>query len=93
MVIRKVMGAQPSGIIFMITSQTMKWILVSLLFAWPIAYLLMKKWLQIFAYHINIGAGVFLLSLLIISLISLTAVSYHVIKLARVNPAEMIRHE
>jgi len=93
MVIRKVMGAQPSGIIFMITAQTMKWILASLLFAWPIAYLLMQKWLQIFAWHINIGAGVFLLSLLIISLISLTAVSYHVIKLARVNPAEMIRHE
>lgn len=93
MVIRKVMGAQPLGIILMLTSQTVKWILISLLFAWPIAYLLMKKWLQIFAYHINIGAGIYLLSLVIILLISLTAVSYHVIKLARVNPAEMIRHE
>jgi putative ABC transport system permease protein len=93
MVIRKVMGAQPAGIIAMITFQTVKWILVSLLFAWPIGYLLMKKWLQIFAWHINIGAGVFLLSLLIISLISLAAVSYHVINLARVNPAVMLRCE
>ncbi|MDZ7635348.1 MAG: FtsX-like permease family protein [Bacteroidales bacterium] len=93
MVIRKVMGAQPAEIVALITSQTVKWILISLLSAWPIAYLLMTKWLQNFACHINIGAGVFLLSLLIISLISLTAVSYHVIKLARVNPAEMIRHE
>lgn len=93
MVIRKVLGAQPSGIIVLITSQTVKWILISLLFAWPIAYLLMTKWLQKFAYHVNIGTGVFLLSLLIILLISLTAVSYHVIRLARVNPAGMIRHE
>lgn len=93
MVIRKVMGAQPAGIIFMITSETVKWILISLLLAWPIAFLLMTKWLQNFAYHVNIGTGVFLLSLLIISFISLTVVSYHVIKLARVNPAEMIRHE
>jgi hypothetical protein len=39
------------------------------------------------------GSGVFLLSLLIIVLISLTAVSYHIIKLARANPARMLRHE
>ncbi|MDX9728029.1 MAG: ABC transporter permease [Bacteroidales bacterium] len=93
MVIRKVMGAQPPGIIGLITSQTLKWILISILFAWPVAYLLMAKWLQNFTYHINIGTGVFLLSLLIIILISLTAVSYHIIKLARVNPAAMLRHE
>lgn len=93
MVIRKVMGAQPSGIIVMITSQTLKWILISLLFSWPVAYILMTKWLQNFAYHAKIGTGIFLLSLLIILLISLTAVSYHVIKLARVNPAGMLRYE
>jgi putative ABC transport system permease protein len=93
MVIRKVMGAQPAGIIGLITFQTLKWILISILFAWPVAYLLMAKWLQNFAYHAKIGTGVFILSLLIILLISLAAVSYHVIKLARVNPAAMLRHE
>jgi putative ABC transport system permease protein len=93
MVIRKVMGAQPVGIIVLLTSQTVKWILISISLAWPIAYLLMTKWLQNFAYHVNIGTGVFLFSLLIILLISLTAVSYHVIKLARVSPAGMLRHE
>ncbi len=91
--IRKVMGAQPAGIIGLITFQTLKWILISILPAWPVAYLLMTKWLQNFTYHINFGTGVFILSLLIIMLISLTAVSYHVIKLARVNPANMLRHE
>lgn len=93
MVIRKVMGAKPAGIIVLFISKTVKWLLISFLLAWPIAYILMTKWLQIFASHVNIGIGVFLHSLLIISLISLIAISYHVTKLARVNPAEMVRHE
>jgi putative ABC transport system permease protein len=91
MVIRKVMGSQPSGIMAMLTRDMAKWILISLLFAWPIAYLLMTKWLQSFAFHINIGADVFILSLLVTLLISVIAISYHVIKLSKVNPAEMIR--
>ncbi len=91
MVIRKIMGAQPAEIIVLNTFQTLKWILLSLLFAWPIAYLSMTKWLQNFAFHTNIGTGVFLLSLLIVLMISLTAVSYHVIKLARVNPSDAIK--
>jgi len=70
-----------------------KWIMVSILFAWPVAYLLMDKWLENFAYHIKIGAGVFFLSLIISLFISLVAISYHVIKLSGVNPASMIRNE
>jgi putative ABC transport system permease protein len=93
MVIRKIMGSQASGIMNILTGEMAKLISVSIVFAWPIAYLLMNKWLQNFAYHIKTGAGVFLLSLLISLVISLIAISYHVIKLSRVNPAEMIRHE
>jgi len=93
MVIRKVMGSQPSGIMALLTSEMAKWILASLFFAWPIAYFLMTKWLQGFAYHVKIGTGVLIYSLLITLLISLVAISYHVIKLSKVNPAEMIRQE
>ncbi len=93
MVIRKVMGSQSSGIMVILTGEMAKWILVSVVFAWPITYLLINKWLRNFAFHIKPGAGVFLLSLLISLVISLIAISYHVIKLSRVNPAEMIRHE
>jgi len=93
MVIRKVMGSQAIGIMALVATQMIKLILLSLFIAWPVAYLLMTRWLQNFAYHINIGAGVFLLSLVIVFLISLIAVSYHVVKLSRINPAEMIRHD
>jgi putative ABC transport system permease protein len=93
MVIRKVMGSQPAGIMTMLMTEMAKWIMVSIVLAWPIAYSLMTKWLQNFAYHVNIGTGVFLRALLISLLISLLAISYHAIKLSRVNPAKMIRHE
>jgi putative ABC transport system permease protein len=93
MVIRKVMGSQPSGILALFGIEMAKWIVVSLFLAWPISCFLMNKWLQSFAYHIKIDAGVFLLSLLISMVISLISVSYHVIKISKVNPAEMIRHE
>lgn len=92
MVIRKLMGSQSSGIMTILIGEMIKWIMVSIVFAWPVAYLLMNKWLENFAYHIKIGAGVFFLSLLISLLISLLAISYHVIKLSRVNPA-IIRNE
>jgi putative ABC transport system permease protein len=93
MVIRKVMGSKPSGIMIMMAGEISKWILVAIIFAWPVAYLLMNKWLQNFAYHIKIGAGVFIYSLVITVLISIIAISYHLIQLSQVNPAERIRHE
>ncbi|MGB8358025.1 MAG: ABC transporter permease [Bacteroidales bacterium] len=93
MAVRKVMGSQPAGIMFLLVTEMVRWIFLSLIFAWPIAYILMNRWLQNYAYHVNTGAGVFLYSLLITLMISLIAVSYYVIKLSRVNPAEIIRHE
>jgi putative ABC transport system permease protein len=93
MVIRKVMGSQPSGIMYIFIGETAKLILISAMLAFPTAYLLMNKWLENFAYQIKLGAGVFLLSLIVSLIVSLIAISYHVIKLSRVNPAEMIRQQ
>ena len=93
MVIRKIMGSPPSGIIVLLATEMARWIFVSVIFAWPAAYILMTGWLQNFAYHVNIGAGVFLCSLIVSLLISAVAVCYHVIKLSKVNPAEIIRYE
>lgn len=91
MVIRKIMGSQPSGIMILLSLEISKWIIVSVLFAWPLAYVLMNKWLQGFAYRIDPEAGIFVLSLLIILLISIISVSYHILKISRINPAEIIR--
>lgn len=93
MAIRKVLGSQPSGVLTLLLTEMAGWILVSFVIAGPLAHIINARLLQNFAYQVDIGTGVYLFSLLIILLISLTAVSYHVIKVARVNPAEMIRHE
>jgi putative ABC transport system permease protein len=93
MVIRKVMGAQSSEVMALFIREIAKWIFVSVLLAWPVAYIIMTKWLQNFAYHVKIGVAVFLLSFFISLLISLIAISYHIIKLSIVNPADMIRYE
>lgn len=93
MAIRKVLGSQPSGVLTLLLTEMAGWILVSFVIAGPLAHIIITRLLQNFAYQVDIGTGVYLFSLLIILLISLTAVSYHVIKVARVNPAEMIRHE
>ncbi len=91
MVIRKIMGSRPSGIMGLILAEMGKWVIISVLLAWLLSYFLMNRWLQNFAFHIDQGIGVFLISLFITIMISVISVSYHILKLSRVNPAEMIR--
>jgi putative ABC transport system permease protein len=93
MVVRKIMGSHASGIMIILIGELAKGIFLSIVFAWPIAYFLMTRWLANFAYHAETGPGVFLLSFLITTGTSLLAIMYHIIKLSRVNPSELIRHE
>jgi len=77
----------------LLTGDVLKLLLIAVLFTWPISYLIITNWLQNFAFRIEIGVSVFVYSLIITLIISLVVISYHVIKLSRVNPAEMIRYE
>jgi len=58
----------------------------------PIAYIIMNKWLQNFAYHINIGLLTFLLSAALALIIALITVSFQAFKTATSNPAESLRY-
>jgi len=93
MAIRKVNGAQPITIMFHLIGETAKLIIIAILFAWPIAYLIISEWLQNFACRIVIGPSVFIYSLLITLMISITVISVHVYKLSRVNPSVLMRYE
>jgi putative ABC transport system permease protein len=53
----------------------------------------MSQWLQGFSYHVNMGAGIFVLSGLIALLISWLTVSYQSIKAALMNPVKSLRSE
>ncbi len=68
-------------------------VLVANIIAWPIAYFAMDRWLNNFAYRVNVGWVVFLLAGLLTFFISVLTVSYQSAKSAVVNPADSLRYE
>ena len=91
--IRKVMGASIPGITSLLCREFTKWVLVSNVFAWPIAFYAMHKWLQAYAYRVNLGIGIFVASALISLLIAFLTVSFQCIKAATANPVDSLRYE
>jgi putative ABC transport system permease protein len=91
--IRKVLGATESGIVFLLSRQFAKWVVLSNLFAWPIAYYFMQKWLQRFAYQTSISAWYFLFAFIVVLFVALLTVCYQTVKAARCNPVELLRYE
>jgi putative ABC transport system permease protein len=91
--IRKVLGASVSQIVGMLSNEFVKLLLLSNFIAFPVSYFLMNKWLQDFAYRIDISWWVFVLSGGIALLIALATVSYQAIKAAIANPVDSLRYE
>ncbi len=91
--IRKVLGASEIKIVGMLTMDFTKWILFANLIAWPIACYAMNKWLQNFAYHIDIQWWVFVLAGGIALVIAFFTVSWQAIRAATANPVEALRYE
>ncbi|HTB24233.1 MAG TPA: ABC transporter permease [Puia sp.] len=91
--IRKVLGASVSGIVYLFSKEFTVLIGVAFLIATPLAYFIMHKWLQHFAYRIDIGVGIFLLTILISEVIAWLTVGYQAIKAAIANPVNSLRSE
>ena len=91
--IRKVLVATSTEITFLLTKSFSKWVLYANIIAFPIAYYFVNKWLQDFAYRIDISWWVFVLSGGIALVIALATVSVHAIKAATANPVEALRYE
>ncbi len=91
--IRKVLGASVAGIVGLISSEFAKLVLFANIFAWPVAYFAMNRWLQNFAYRIDIGWWIFLLAGGMALLIALLTVCAQAIKAALANPVETLRYE
>jgi putative ABC transport system permease protein len=91
--IRKVLGASVSEIVTMISKDFVKLVLIGFVIAFPVAWWVMNKWLQSFAYRINIGWWVFVLAGLLTIVIALLTVSFQAIKAAITNPIKSLRTE
>ena len=91
--IRKVLGANVQNILNMLSKDFLKMVIVSLIIAFPIAWWAMTKWLQDFAYRVDIGWWVFGFAALITIGIALLTISFQAIKAAVANPVKSLRTE
>jgi len=91
--IRKVLGATIPGITVLLYKEFTKWVLAASLIAWPIAWFTMQRWLQDFAYRIDISWHLFLLSGLLALMIAWITISYQAIRAALANPVNSLRYE
>ncbi|MGH7453625.1 MAG: ABC transporter permease, partial [bacterium] len=91
--VRKVLGASVVSIVEMLSKDFVKLVLAANLVAWPIAYFAMNRWLQDFAYRVNIGWWIFALAGGVALLIALLTVSTQAIRAALANPVEALRYE
>jgi putative ABC transport system permease protein len=91
--IRKVLGSTNTGIVVLLSKTFLKWILLANLAAWPVAYFVLQRWLQGFAYRIDIPVIVFILSAALALTIALLTIAYQAIKAASANPVESLRYE
>ena len=91
--VRKVIGASSISILKLLLSGYIKLIIIALLFASPIAYFLLNKWLQNFAYQIGIAWWLFLVAGILAFLLSMLTISWYSLKESRKNPVESLRYE
>ena len=91
--IRKILGASVPRIVRSLNKSFILWVLMANLIAWPVAWYVMNKWLQNFAYRIDLSWWMFILAAGLALIIALTTVSFHTIKAALKNPADSLRYE
>lgn len=91
--IRKVFGASSWEILMMLIKSFSKWVLLANIIAIPAAYYLMNKWLQDFAYRIEMHWWIFALAGGIALLIAITTISIQAIRAATANPVKSLRYE
>jgi putative ABC transport system permease protein len=91
--IRKVFGARISDIVRLLAWQFSKPVVVANLIAWPVAWWVMRDWLNGFDARIDLGPGPFLTAGLLALAIALGTIAGHAFKVARLNPIHALRYE
>ena len=91
--IRKVLGASVANVVALLSRDFLKLVIIAFALSIPIAWYMMHKWLQDFAYRIHIQWTVFLVAAIIAVMIALIATSGQALKAAITNPVKSLRTE
>jgi putative ABC transport system permease protein len=91
--IRKVLGASVSGILLLLSKNFIRLTIFSIFIATPLAYMAMQKWLQAFAYRVNVHWWDFVLAGSTALLVAFTTVCFQSLKAANANPVTSLRSE
>ena len=91
--VRKALGASVSGIIQLLSREFSKQVVLANLVAWPIAYYFMSRWLQNFAYRIDLSIWTFLLGGAVTLVVAMLSMSYQAVRAAMADPVHALRYE
>ncbi|MBV8251549.1 MAG: ABC transporter permease [Chitinophaga sp.] len=91
--VRKVMGATAANIVYLLSIDFTKIILVAIVLALPLSYFVTRNWLDSFAYRIHLSAGYFVAAAVIALLVAWCTIGLQTIKASRVNPLLYLKEE
>jgi putative ABC transport system permease protein len=91
--VRKVLGASVSHLVYLLSKTFTVPVFVAMIVATPLSWYIMNRWLEGFAYHVEIRWTVFLMAFMVSLVIALLTVSFESIKAAFANPAKSLRDE
>ncbi|MBC7920372.1 MAG: ABC transporter permease [Ferruginibacter sp.] len=91
--IRKVLGATLSNVLFLLSKDFLKLVLLANLIAWPLAYWGIRKWLENYAFDFQVNPWLFIVPASVVLLIALLTVGYQTWQAARQNPVKALRYE
>ncbi|WP_316827776.1 ABC transporter permease [Pedobacter miscanthi] len=91
--IRKVLGASTGNILVLLNKDFIKLVAIANLIAFPLAYIIINKWLSAFEYRISISAMPFIVAVTLSVLIAILTVSAQSVKVAKANPIDALKYE
>jgi putative ABC transport system permease protein len=91
--IRKVLGARTRDIVRLLAWQFSKPVIIANLIAWPVAWYVMRAWLNTFNARIDLGPTPFVLAGAVALVIAIGTIAGHAVKVARANPIHALRYE
>ena len=91
--VRKVLGASVGGLVLLLSKDFIKLVGIAFVVAAPVAYIAMDRWLNDFAYRIDLSWSIFVVAGLIALLVALSTVGYQAVRAAVANPVKSLRYE